>query len=165
MHTALGFIKHFYTSIQMFKQSLSYPCSAVNAVPGEYGHRARNWTTETTRVALGQLSLYSVHKASWCSKRNSWTTGWDWMSWKKKMFDRCVYGVYFLLICCHAISTMNKRRSGMQSMHSMCHSSMWSFRWTPIRMPVSVPTVHPYPYLLNAHMHSCWLTIPVRHCK
>ena len=37
--------------MQMFKQGLSCPCSAINTVPGEDGHKAKNGRAGTTLQA------------------------------------------------------------------------------------------------------------------
>ena len=89
-HTTLGYVEHFHT-ILMLKQGLSCPCSAINTVPGEDGHWARDGRAEITSLALGPLlSSYSVYKAPWCSEKNGWTAGWGGMWWGRKAFERSV---------------------------------------------------------------------------
>ena len=78
------------TSIQMFKQGLSCPCSAINTVPGEDGHRARSGRAETRCEPLGPLSSYSVYKAPWCSEENGWTAGWSGTWWGRKAIEKSV---------------------------------------------------------------------------
>ena len=73
-----------------FKQGLSCPCSAINTVPGDDGHRARNGRAERSCVALGLLCSYSVCKAPWCSEKNGWTASWGGTWWGRKAFERSV---------------------------------------------------------------------------
>ena len=78
------------TSIQMLKEGLSCPCSAINIVPGEDGHWARNERAETPCVTLEPLSWDSVYKAPWCSEKNGWTASWGGTWWGRQTFERSV---------------------------------------------------------------------------
>ena len=76
------------TSIQMFKQGLTCPCSAISTVPGEDDHRARNGRAEATCEALETLSWDSVYKAPWCSEKNNWTASWGGTWWGRRAIER-----------------------------------------------------------------------------
>ena len=53
-HTTLGYVEHFHTNVEA--RFVICPCSAINTVPGEDGHRARNGRAEITWAALEALS-------------------------------------------------------------------------------------------------------------